>query len=186
MCGLTGFWQAGGFDAEAARPIAERMAVRLAHRGPDAAGVWLDPLDGIALAHRRLAVVDLSSAGHQPMHSASQRYVLVFNGEIYNHGELRQELTAGGGQAWRGHSDSETLLACIEAWGLEKTLQRACGMFAIALWDRRDGVLSLARDRFGEKPLYYGFQGSRLLFASELKAFAAHPDFAADIDRGAL
>lgn len=163
------------------------MATALRHRGPDDAGTWVDGDAGIALGHRRLSILDLSSAGHQPMVSASGRYVVVLNGEIYNHLELRSELEMGGtGPAWRGHSDTETLLAAVERWGLEATLVRAVGMFAIALWDRRDRVLELARDRFGEKPLYYGWVGSRFTFSSELKGIRALPGFANPVSREAL
>lgn len=159
----------------------------LAHRGPDDAGRWDDLDAGIVLGHRRLAIVDLSPLGHQPMVSDNGRWVLSYNGEVYNHLAMRAELDAAGrGGAWRGHSDTETLIAAVAAWGLEATLQRAVGMFAIALWDRRDRVLSLARDRFGEKPLYYGWAGGDFLFASELKAIRAHPRFANQVDREAL
>ena len=163
------------------------MADALIHRGPDDAGVWVDEAAGIALGHRRLSILDLSPAGHQPMVSACGRYVIAFNGEIYNHLELRGLLRgARNDGVWRGHSDTETLLACFEAWGVAKSLERAVGMFAIALWDRHDRVLTLARDRMGEKPLYYGWQGDIFLFGSELKALKAHPAFRAGIDRGAL
>jgi len=160
-----------------------RMGEAIAHRGPDDSGVWLDAYAGIGLSHRRLSVLDLSPAGHQPMVSGSGRYVIAFNGEIYNHLDLRRQL---GDRAWRGHSDTETLLAGFEFWGIEKTLQRAVGMFAIALWDRVDRSLILARDRMGEKPLYYGWQGTTFLFGSELKALKAHPAFQGEIDRAAL
>lgn len=183
MCGIAGFLSPAGLDEAAARATLQRMTDRLRHRGPDDAGAWIDPDAGIALGHRRLAVIDLTTAGHQPMAADSGRYVLVYNGEIYNHAELRQAL---GERAWRGHSDTETLLAGIDAWGLRGTLQRAVGMFAIALWDRHERRLSLARDRIGEKPLYYGWQQGTLLFGSELKALRAHPSFAAGIDREAL
>lgn len=191
MCGVTGFWQPSGVDASQAQALVLRMAARLAHRGPDDSGAWIDAQPGIALGHRRLSIVDLSAAGHQPMVSSSGRYVIAFNGEIYNHGALRAELPQ---QAWRGHSDTETLLAGIEQWGFEATLRKAIGMFAIALWDCEQRQLTLARDRLGEKPLYYGWQGSGagrvLLFGSELKALRAHPAFAAhggdEIDREAL
>lgn len=167
--------------------IAKRMADRIAHRGPDDSGIWIDASAGLALAHRRLSIVDLSAAGHQPMKSEGDRYVLSYNGEIYNHLELRRELEAKDvAPIWRGHSDTETLLGCIEAWGLEETLKRSVGMFAIALWDRQERTLSLARDRAGEKPLYYGWQGDVFLFGSELKALIAHPSFSAAVDRGAL
>jgi len=164
---------------------AAAMAAALQHRGPDDAGVWADPSAGIALAHQRLAILDLSAAGHQPMASASGRYVIAFNGEIYNHLRLREQLQRSGAmvQPWRGHSDTETLLAAIEAWGLEGALQRCAGMFALALWDRQERRLLLARDRFGEKPLYWGWldhAGQRvLLFASELAALRACPGAAA-------
>jgi asparagine synthase (glutamine-hydrolysing) len=149
--------------------------------------VWCDAEAGFAIAHRRLSILDLSPAGHQPMHSASGRWVLAYNGEIYNHLGLRQQLAAeGAAPAWRGHSDTETMLACFEAWGIERTLQASGGMFAIALWDRNERTLTLARDRVGEKPLYYGWQGDTFLFGSELKALRAHPAFNASVDRGAL
>ena len=187
MCGIAGFLGGKRFVADEASAIARRMADAVAHRGPDDAGVWLDGEAGVALAHQRLAVIDLSPAGHQPMLSASGRSVLVFNGEIYNHRELRRRLDAQClGLAWRGHSDTETLLAAIEHWGLDEALRAATGMFAFAFWDRRDGTLSLARDRMGEKPLYYGWQNGVFLFGSELKALVAHPSFAADVDRDAL
>lgn len=153
------------------------------HRGPDDAGVWVDQAAGVALSHRRLAILDLSPAGHQPMTSPSGRYVIVFNGEIYNHLELRESLS---GYIWRGHSDTETLLAAFENWGVETTLKKTVGMFAIALWDREARVLTLARDRLGEKPLYYGWQRGVLLFGSELKALRAHPAFEGEIDRDVL
>ena len=138
--------------------LASRMALAIQHRGPDDAGAWADAQAGIALGHRRLSIVDLSAAGHQPMHSACGRFVMAFNGEIYNHLEMRAELE-GMGIAWRGHSDTETLLAGFEAWGVEATLKKTVGMFAIALWDAQERTLTLARDRFGEKPLYYGWVG---------------------------
>lgn len=186
MCGLTGFWQSNG-AAEQLVSRAHAMAERIHHRGPDGAGVWTDAMTGIALAHRRLAIVDLSAAGHQPMPSASGRFVLTYNGEVYNHLDLRRQLEAtDAAPAWRGHSDTETLLACIEAWGVDETLKRSVGMFAFALWDRECGELWLARDRLGEKPLYYGWQGDVFLFGSELKALRAHPGFRAAVDRDAI
>ena len=166
---------------------ARAMAAALVHRGPDDEGVWTDAAAGIGLGFRRLAIVDLSPAGHQPMESTSGRLQIVFNGEIYNHRELRRRLLAEQPDAhFRGHSDTEVLLAAIEAWGLQTTLERAVGMFALAVWDRREQTLSLARDRVGEKPLYYGLQRQTLLFASELKALQTHPAFAGEIDREAL
>ena len=187
MCGLTGFWQGNRTDADSMTGQAIRMADRIAHRGPDDSGVWVDADAGIALAFRRLSIIDLSPAGHQPMLSASGRYVLLMNGEIYNYLALRQLLDADGdAPAWRGHSDTEILLACIEAWGLERTLKASVGMFALVLWDRSQRTLTLARDRLGEKPLYYGWQNGVLLFGSELKALTAHPAFERRIDRDAL
>jgi len=163
------------------------MTNTLFHRGPDAGGRWLDEDCGIALGHRRLAIIDLSPAGQQPMTSASSRFVLIFNGEIYNYAELRTVLEREGrAPSWKGRSDTEVLLACIDAWGIHRTLELANGMFAIAVWDRREKLLTLARDRAGEKPLYYGRQGDSILFASELKAIAAHPAFERTIDRNAL
>jgi len=181
MCGITGFLADTG--AGGAFEIASRMADTLVHRGPDDAGVWVDDAAGIALAHRRLAVLDLSAAGHQPMLSDCGLYAIVFNGEIYNHLELRGELPE---TAWRGHSDTETLLACFAAWGIEATLKKTVGMFAIALWDRARRTLMLARDRMGEKPLYYGWQGNTFLFGSELKALRVHPEFHGEVDRNVL
>jgi asparagine synthase (glutamine-hydrolysing) len=184
MCGLTGFWRPRGFEAEPGAQL-RRMTDAIRHRGPDDDGHWMDPAAGIALGHRRLSILDLSPEGHQPMHSASGRYVIAFNGEIYNFGELREDLVAKGVR-FRGRSDTEVLLEGIATWGLEETLQRAAGMFALALWDRDRRCLSLARDRFGEKPLYFGWQGDTLLFGSELKALRTHAAFNAPIDRVAV
>lgn len=163
---------------------ARAMGAALSHRGPDDRGAWVDAEAGLSLSHTRLAILDLSPAGAQPMHSPSGRHVLVFNGEVYNHLELREQLQHP--PAWRGHSDTETLLACIDAWGLADTLTRCVGMFALAVWDRQDRVLRLARDRLGEKPLYVGWQGNTLLFGSELKALRAHPDFVGDLNHHAV
>ena len=186
MCGIAGVLGDRGVDAE----TATRMTRVLAHRGPDDQGIWLDAEAGIALGHRRLSIIDLSPAGHQPMLSPGGRYVIILNGEIYNYAELRAELAAQGHRfEWRGHSDTEVLLAGFEAWGIKATLQRASGMFAIALWDKAERALTLARDRLGEKPLYYGRQGGPkgpFLFASELKALRQHPAFVAEVDREAL
>lgn len=180
MCGIAGYWHPGTtLDAD----VLHRMAAAISHRGPDDAGTWRDDSAGIALAHRRLSILDLSPAGHQPMASATGRYVIVFNGEIYNHLELRKELQDN---IWRGHSDTETFLAAFERWGVEGTLQRSVGMFAMALWDRETQTLTLTRDRLGEKPLYYGWQNGIFLFGSELKALKAHPAFTSDINREAL
>ena len=159
------------------------MAGKLAHRGPDAEGIWAQPESGLGMAHRRLSIFDLSGAGAQPMQSHSGRYCIVFNGEIYNFEELRGALPSS---RWRGHSDTEVFVEAVEAWGLKAALRRSAGMFAFALWDAHDRVLSLARDRLGEKPLYYGIAGGALLFGSELKALTAWPEWRGDIDRDAL
>ena len=181
MCGIAGFWsgKSGPVDATP-------MADALTHRGPDDGGAWADPAAGIALSHRRLAIIDLSPAGAQPMASPDERYVTVFNGEIYNHLDLRRELEADGPIAWRGHSDTETLMHGVARWGLHATLERAVGMFAIALWDRKERTLALARDRMGEKPLYYGWSKAGLVFGSELKALRAAPGFDNRIDQDVL
>lgn len=186
MCGIVGYW--GAF---ADPSVVERMATTIASRGPDGAGVWSDNDADVALGHRRLSILDLSPAGYQPMHSPCGRYVLVFNGEIYNHRELRSDLEkAGGGFNWRGHSDTETLLAGLRYWGIERCLKRLNGMFAFALWDRHERRLSLARDRFGEKPLYFGYTGQgaqrAFVFGSELKALRVYPGFDNKISRRAL
>ena len=188
MCGLTGYLGQGEWcSRDVASVLLGRMADTIVTRGPDDFGIWSDDV-GIGLAHRRLSVVDLSPAGHQPMVCASGRYVIVFNGEIYNHLDLRRDLANGA--CWRGHSDTETLLAGFAAWGIRATVERCIGMFAFAVWDRQERVLTLGRDRLGEKPLYYGWQGSGagscFLFGSELKALKAHPSFAAQINRDAL
>lgn len=194
MCGLVGFL--GGIaGADGGADLLRRMADTIKHRGPDDGGVWCDSEQRIGLGHRRLSILDLSPAGHQPMVSASGRFVIAFNGEIYNHLVMRRELeqippspplSRGGHTEWRGHSDTETLLAGFEAWGIEATLKKTVGMFAIALWDREEKVLTLARDRIGEKPLYYGFQNDTFIFGSELKALKAHPDFLGEIDRDVI
>ncbi len=185
MCGIAGVLSAQPVPLETLRA----MGGQLEHRGPDDHGVWADPESGIGFAHRRLSIIDLSPHGHQPMASSSGRYILCYNGEVYNHAELRADLTGAGHappNGWRGHSDTETLLECIASWGLQATLSRAVGMFALALWDRNTRELSLARDRFGEKPLYYGWAGRDFLFGSELKALKAHPRFEAKVSREAL
>lgn len=190
MCGLVGFL--GGVTSDghlADEAILERMARAIVTRGPDDSGLWVDGNSRVGLGHRRLSIVDLSAAGHQPMLSRNGRYVLVFNGEIYNHMGCRASLAATQ-VVWRGHSDTETLLAGFEAWGIVGTLARCIGMFAFAVWDKATQSLTLGRDRMGEKPLYYGWQGTgrqaTFLFGSELKAFKAHPAFMARIDRNAL
>jgi len=188
MCGLTGFLDTTiGLDCDSQRSIVRRMAASLLHRGPDDGGEWSDAQAGIALGFRRLAIVDLSPAGHQPMISASGRFVIAFNGEVYNFGAIRNELEAAGlAPSYRGGSDTEVMLAAFEAWGLEKSVQRFVGMFAFALWDREQRSLHLVRDRLGVKPMYYGWAGRTLVFGSELKALRAHPAFDGRIDRDAL
>ena len=191
MCGLTGYLAFASDSEDSMLARVADMAEAIAYRGPDSRGHWAEAEAGIAFGHLRLAIVDLTEAGAQPMASHSGRYMMVFNGEIYNHQDLRAELDAAGkSPRWRGHSDTETLLAGFETWGLTETLKRTVGMFAIALWDRETRVLKLARDRLGEKPLYYGWQGQgegrALLFGSELKALARHPAFENRIDRNIL
>ncbi len=185
MCGIAGLWSKRPPDPA----LLKRMALAIRHRGPDDEGVWIDADAGVGLAHRRLSIVDLSPHGHQPMLSSDGRFALSYNGEIYNHAELRATLDREGHApegGWRGHSDTETLVEAIAAWGLDAALDRSVGMFAFASWDRRDRTLSLVRDRFGEKPLYYGWAGRDFVFASELKAIRVHPDFDSEIDRQAL
>ena len=187
MCGLAGFIDRDHrCDPATHGAIVGEMADRIAHRGPDDAAVWTEASAGVALGFRRLAILDLTAAGRQPMVSACGNFVMIYNGEIYNHHALREELSAAGAGPWRGHSDSEVLLAAIARWGFDATLRRLNGMFAIAVWDRRSRRLWLARDRLGEKPLYYGTIGGVFLFASEAKAFAAHPVWTGEIDRAAL
>jgi asparagine synthase (glutamine-hydrolysing) len=190
MCGLVGFLGGGVTGAEGAATLLERMAGEIKHRGPNDSGHWYDSVRNIGLGHRRLSIVDLSVAGHQPMESNDGRFVVVYNGEIYNHLELRRELEQKHAVRWRGHSDTETLLRGFEEWGIRGTIERAVGMFAIAVWDRLAGNLTLIRDRLGEKPLYFGWQGhgknAVFLFGSELKALRAHPAFNASVNRDAL
>jgi asparagine synthase (glutamine-hydrolysing) len=186
MCGLAGFL-GGRLAADERRAVITAMTDRIAHRGPDDSGSFLDDRDGLAIGFRRLSIVDLSPAGHQPMLSASGRYVLAFNGEVYNYEAIRSELLAAGlAPSFRGHSDTEVMLAAIEAWGVESAVKRFVGMFAIALWDRQERQLFLIRDRVGVKPLYYGTIRGTFFWASELKALHAHPEFEAEIDRDAL
>ncbi len=188
MCGLTGFWETSARrkEAELCQTV-QQMAGTLHHRGPDDGGEWAEAGAGIALGFRRLAILDLSPAGHQPMVSASERYVIAYNGEVYNFEAMRQELAnQNAAPAFRGHSDTEVMLAAIEACGLEAAVKRFVGMFAFALWDRKERILHLVRDRLGIKPLYYGWAGDTLLFGSELKALRAHPAFRAEIDRNVL
>ena len=187
MCGVAGLLTACGTAQGSLEALVTRMALAVQQRGPDDAGAWADAEAGIALGHRRLSIIDLSPAGHQPMASAGGRFVIAFNGEIYNYLELRAELASTAtAPAWRGHSDTETLLAGFEHWGVEATLTRTVGVFAIALWDKHERTLHLARDRFGEKPLYYGWANGAFVFGSELKALRAYPGFANPLCREAL
>jgi asparagine synthase (glutamine-hydrolysing) len=186
MCGFAGFIDPGR-KAGSAVEVAGAMADVLAHRGPDSRGVWTDGDAGVALGHRRLSIIDLSPEGHQPMVSACGRYAIAYNGEIYNFRELRRELDRlGAVPCWRGHSDTEVLLAAIAQWGVRPALRRVNGMFAFALWDRARRMLYLARDRIGEKPLYYGWVNGAFLFGSELKALRRHPRWEGQINREAL
>jgi len=191
MCGFAGFFTTDQRILVGAEVLVTDMALAIEHRGPDDAGAWVDRAAGIALGHRRLSIIDLSFAGHQPMHSACGRFVLVLNGEIYNHLALRAELLkAEPAVVWRGHSDTETVLAGFSVWGVTDTLQRVVGMFSFALWDSVDRCLTLARDRFGEKPLYYGWVGrgdhKAFVFGSELKPFRLYPGFDNPLNRAAL
>jgi len=182
MCGFAGSVSRNG---DVSLDVCRKMTDAITQRGPDDSGVWCDASAGIILGHRRLSIQDLSPEGHQPMQSSSSRYVVAYNGEIYNFIGLRKELAAFG-YVFKGHSDTEVLLAAVEQWGVEEALKRFSGMFAFALWDKFEHTLILARDRLGEKPLYYGWQGGTFLFGSELSALKAHPDWKAEIDRGAL
>ena len=193
MCGLAGFLQRHPFHGEeaGAQRCLTDMTTAIARRGPDSHGAWFDADAGIALGHRRLAIVDLSPAGHQPMASHSGRYVVAYNGEVYNHADLRHQLEQDGHTPrWRGHSDTETMAAAFDAWGIVPAIQRIVGMFAVAVWDRQRRTVTLIRDRIGEKPLYYGWQGvgaqKSFLFGSELKALRRHPACARDVNRDAV
>ena len=186
MCGITGFWNPQrDNNAAVLQNTVQRMASTISHRGPDDSGEWVDAESGVALGFRRLAIVDLSPTGHQPMHSADGRYVIIFNGEVYNFLELREELAALG-HSFRGTSDTEVMLAAICQWGLSAAVKRFNGMFAFALWDRTERRLHLVRDRLGIKPVYYGWSGGVFMFGSELKPLRAHPAFQAGINRDVL
>ncbi len=185
MCGITGIFTSRGMSADSLASVVQRMTNRLAHRGPDDSGLWMDERAGVALGFRRLAILDLSENGHQPMRSASRRYTIVFNGEIYNFAELRAELACAGA-TFRGGSDTEVILAAIEHWGVRDAVVRLAGMFAIALWDARDRTLYLVRDRLGIKPLFYYAAPGLLTFGSEIKALVAGPAFDRTVDRDAV
>ena len=183
MCGIAGIFDPGGYqDSADISEVVSRMSDRLRHRGPDSDGTWSDSDAGIAFGHRRLAVQDISETGDQPMQSASGRYIIVLNGEIYNFKDLKSVLRCKG-HDFRGGSDTEVLLTSIDEWGLDATLGRIHGMFAFALWDRKNQCLRLVRDRLGEKPLYYSTASGRFIFASELKAFSECPWWRPSIDR---
>lgn len=182
MCGIVGFYN--GLHSDDSREIIWNMTNALVHRGPDDKGIWKDNDLNIYLGHRRLSILDLSKEGHQPMVSRHGNLIILLNGEIYNHKDLRSQL--GDTISWRGSSDTETVLECISNWGFEKTLEKIEGMFSIALWDLQRKELSLARDPFGEKPLYYGWQKKLFLFGSELKSFKHHPNFQPTIDKDSL
>ena len=186
MCGISGFLDLfHSANNEKLTNIAMKMTNTIRHRGPDDLGVWVDEKVGVALGHRRLSIKDLSSEGHQPMISANGRYVMVFNGEIYNHLALRNELEQFG-YRFRGQSDTEVMMESIDKWGIDNALKKFIGMFAFALWDRKEQLLYLGRDRIGEKPLYYGWVNNTFLFGSEMKSLQAHPCFKADINRDAI
>jgi asparagine synthase (glutamine-hydrolysing) len=185
MCGIAGIFSQKK-QRNILSEIATKMALAVSYRGPDDSGVWVDNNENIALSHRRLSIIDISNNGHQPMKSGCERYVLVFNGEIYNYIQLRKELEEVSFQRWKGNSDTEVLIQCISEWGLKATLKKCRGMFALGLWDHKEKKLCLARDRFGEKPLYYGDIGKDFVFGSELKALQAHPDFNNSLNREAL
>jgi len=185
MCGICGLYSPGGVSKETLSNALKRMNSPLRHRGPDGKGLWVDPKAGLGFGHRRLAIIDLSPTGAQPMTSPNGRYTITYNGEIYNYREI-QEVLITLGHGFTGQSDTEVLLASIAQWGVEQALARCIGMFAFALWDKQEQTLTLARDRMGIKPLYYGWAGSTFLFGSELKAICAYPDFEASLDRNAL
>lgn len=187
MCGFAGIVTSGGASPVRAdfKSVLQKMGMTLVHRGPDDSMIWFDPDAGIGLTHRRLAVVDLSLHARQPMQSSCGRYVIAYNGEIYNFGQLRSALEKTG-HVFKGRGDTETLIEAISAWGLKNTLQKCIGMFAFALWDKKERVLSLVRDRIGKKPLYFGWAGKDFVFGSELRALSTHPRFSGEIDRDVL
>jgi asparagine synthase (glutamine-hydrolysing) len=186
MCGIAGFCKRPTSWSEQESHNLSRMVDSLHHRGPDGRGVWLDSIHGIALGHRRLSIIDLSVSGSQPMISKCGRFVIVFNGEIYNYKSIKKEIESTVEIEWKGSSDTEVLLAAITLWGIKEAINRCVGMFAVALWDQINKDLYLVRDRLGEKPIYYGFFGDTLLFGSELKSLRQHPDWKGEIDRNSL
>ena len=189
MCGISGIFSNKDKNFSFYKTIIEKMIIKLNHRGPDDRGEWIEPNNGIAFGHTRLSILDLSSKGKQPMQSKNNQYTIIFNGEIYNHLDLRKEVenfSNNKNYLWSGFSDTETLLNCFECWGIEETLNKSTGMFSLAVWDHKEKKLVLARDRFGEKPLYFGWAGNDFLFGSELKVFKAHPEFNNSINRNAL
>ena len=185
MCGIAGLWLSEQADASGLGDRVSRMNDALYHRGPDGGDVWVDDENGLGLGQRRLAIIDLSDAGKQPMHSANGRYVMVYNGEIYNAPELREKL-AGANISWRGHSDTEVILECIAHWGLRDTIKRLIGMFAIALWDRQKKKLFLVRDRLGIKPLYWSRYDGHIGFASEVKGLLAGDAISREVNQTGL
>ena len=185
MCGLTGFANLSQETPKNVVHVIKNMTASLVHRGPDHQGVWADPAGGIALGHRRLSIVDRSDAGHQPMESKDERYVLVYNGEIHNFQELRKNLESKNIK-FRSQSDTEVLLQMLIHEGVEASLPKLHGMFAFVLWDKKEKTLTLARDPFGIKPLYFGFFKNAFLFSSEVKSFFQHPDFEKKINPTSL
>ena len=187
MCGIAGFINnSKSFSNENLCTMALKMGEAIAYRGPDVADAWADEKNGVALAHRRLSIIDLSPAGNQPMSSSCGRFVMVYNGEVYNTEDLRKELIQQGFMEFRGHSDTEVILEGFAIWGILPTIERMIGMFAIAVWDRKYNQLTLVRDRLGIKPLYYSLHNGKLLFGSEMKALYAHPEFKRDLNKDAL
>jgi len=185
VCGIAGFIGRNNQETENAESVVNEMLESLAHRGPDDRGIWVDRNSRLALGHRRLSIIDLSSLGRQPMSSIHGRYTIVFNGEIYNYKKIRKDLEKVK-TIFRGHSDTEVLLAAIECWGIDEAIKKTVGMFAIAIWDSENKIITLVRDRLGEKPLYYGWIGDTFVFASELKAFRHFPRWDGEINRDAL
>ena len=182
MCGIVGFIEQNCQKGPSKKTITNMLA-HLKHRGPDRNSFWTDPRFKITLGHTRLSILELSPFGNQPMESHSGRYVIVYNGEIYNHKCIRKILPE---TQWRGNSDTETLIHAVECWGVEKTLKRLSGMFAFALYDKKLATLTIARDRFGEKPMYYGWQNGTFLFSSELRALEAHPSWQPHLSKDSL